>query len=284
MRTANLTWSAAAGLMLLTSAVRAEQVATRTFEDTARLEPGAPAQVTVANVIGSIRVTSGEQGQVRLRATETIRGNTADDVARARKEVELRSQRTDAGVAFRVRKAGDSGCDCGCPLNWHGYSVRYDIDLTVPADVSLALSTVNGGDIRVAGVHGAFDISNVDGSVTLTGVRSDGRARTVNGRLEASFEQAPGGSSSFETVNGSIDVAFPAGISTDLSFETAHGEAWTDFDVEPLPATPVEERGRGNGYRIRNDEHARVRVGTGGPMQSFSTLNGDINVRKQEVR
>lgn len=277
------TIAAAAVALLLGAPAGAEEVATRTIEDSVAVDPRQPLQVVVDNVFGSIRVTAHDDGRVELRAVETIRGDTAADIARARDEVALRTESGDGFLAFRVRQIGD-GCDCHCVSRWDGYTVTYDIDLAVPREVALDLSTVNGGDVTVAGVHGPFEVANVNGSVTLHGLRSEGRAQTVNGRVEASFEQSPTGPTRFRTVNGPIDVAFPTELSADLAFETTHGAAWTDFDVEPLPVMPVEEHtGDGDPIRIRTSPRSMVRAGAGGPLLTFETLNGDISVRKLTV-
>ena len=64
----------------------------------------------------------------------------------------------------------------------------------------------------------------------------------MNGPLEASFERAPTGATSFKTINGDVEVTFPADLAADLEFQTMHGEIYTDFDVEPLARDPVGER------------------------------------------
>jgi hypothetical protein len=179
----------------------------------------------------------------------------------------------------------DGECECACEWQWgcrrwDDYIVAYDIELRVPRDAAVHAETVNGGTIVVDGVRGRFDVSNVNGAVTLSGLRSAGSATTVNGKVSATFERAPAEASEFETVNGEIEVTFPSDVSADLEFATMRGEIWTDFEVTPLPSALEAEERAGGGVLIRAERRTRVRIGAGGPMYSFETLNGDIYVRE----
>ena len=259
--------------------VRAEILETRAIEDEITLADAGAARIVVDNVFGAVRVTAHDRPVVEMTAVETIRADTQSDLERARAEVGLRTERNGDEVAFRVRRLED---ECDCRWNrWSGYVVEYEIELRVPAQAAVDLSTVNRGEIVVEGVRGDFDVSNVNGPVTLRGLHGAGSATTVNGRIDASFERAPAGSTSFKTVNGTIEVGFPRDVSADLAFATMRGEIWTDFDAEPLSLDPVREETRDGGRRIiRLDRRSGIRVGAGGATHSFETLNGDIYVRE----
>jgi hypothetical protein len=265
---------------VLTAAVgtasRADVVEERTLEESVPVTGTSP-RVVVENVFGSIRVTAHDRATVEMSAQETVRADTRADLERARTEMGLRTERDGDEIAFRV---GDRDDDCNCRWNrWDDYVVEYDIELRVPVGTSLDLSTVNKGEILVEGVHGDFEVRNVNGAVRLSGLWGTGSVTTVNGELEAMFERAPAAATAFKTVNGRIDVAFPSDLSADLAFKTMHGEIWTDFDVEPLAVAPTTEGKReGTRYVFRSDQRSMVRVGRGGPTHSFETLNGDIEV------
>jgi hypothetical protein len=144
------------------------------------------------------------------------------------------------------------------------------------------VATVNDGDIVVDGVHGNFEVANVNGSVRLSGLRGAGRISTVNGPVEARFERAPTAATSFKTINGKIEVAFPPDLAADLDFKTMHGQIYTDFDVEPIARAPAGQSARGDDGTlvIRTQRSSTMRVAAGGPAYSFETLNGDVYVRK----
>ena len=237
---------------------------------------GAP-RVVVENVFGSIRVIAHDRASVDMAATETIRADTQADLERARAEMFLRTERDGDEIAFRVDDEDDH-CDCRW-RRWDDYVVEYDIEVRVPEGASLDLSTVNKGEILVEGVHGDFEVANVNGAVRLRGLRGAGSVTTVNGALDVTFDRAPTEATEFKTVNGRIEVAFPSDLSADLAFKTMRGEIWTDFDAEPLAVAPTSETTReGTRYVIRSDQRSMIRVGRGGPTHSFETLNGDIEV------
>ena len=269
-------WVLGATLTAAGAGARGDVVETRMLEESVPVER-AP-RVVVENVLGSIRVTPHERATVEMSATETIRADSQSDLERARAEMALRTERDGNEIAFRVRDDDDD--DCNCRWNgWHDYVVEYDIELHVPEDASLDLSTVNDGEIIAEGVHGDFDVANVNGAVRLRGLRGTGSATTVNGPLDVTFDRAPAGATAFKTVNGRIEVAFPSDLSADLAFKTMHGEIWTDFDAEPLAVAPTTETSRaGTRFVIRADQRSMVRIGTGGPTHSFETLNGDIEI------
>src|SRR5690606_18395486 len=165
---------------------------------------GGPPLVIVKNIVGDVRVVAHDGNAVEMTATETITGDLQADIDRARAEMELRTESEPGRVAFRVRRVGESG-DCNCGRNWwQDYTVRYDIEVRVPRNAAVDLSTVNDGDVIVENVHGALEVSNVNGRVDLSGVRGAGTITTVNGTIDAAFDRAPADSLSFKTVNGEI--------------------------------------------------------------------------------
>ena len=126
---------------------------------------------------------------------------------------------------------------------------------------------------------GDFDVTNVNGPITLNGMHGSGRAATVNGALSAVFTQAPRETSIFRTVNGDVTVVFPPTLSADLKLKTFHGGLFTDFDVTPLPRLASASGDRRNGkFVYRSNQYTSVRAGRGGPELTLETLNGDVRV------
>jgi hypothetical protein len=261
------------------SSARADVTDTRTIEDSVRVAGERDLVVIVDNVFGSIRVTAHDRDTVDMTAIETVRGDLRADIDRARAEVELRTEQEEGRVAFRVRCIADADCEHR-RNRWDGYVVEYDIEVRVPREASIDLSTVNGREIAVDGVRGGFEVKNVNGGVRLTGLRGAGSVTTVNGTIDATFERAPEQPAAFKTVNGDIDVAFPPNLAAELDFKTMRGDIYTDFDVEPLARKATGERSRDSGFVNLTPGSSVVRVASGGRMHSFQTLNGDIYVRK----
>lgn len=270
---------AAAGLPAI--AGRDDVSESRDLSESIPLDRAADTLVVVENVFGPVRVTTHDAPTVELTAVETIRARSRADLERAREEVGLRTSRDDGRIAFEVRRLDDD-CDCdGRWGRWDGYVVEYDIRLRVPADVALEVATVNDGTVEVDGVRGEVSASNVNGPVRLRGLEAAGSISTVNGEIEASFARAPQGDLSVTTVNGKVVVGFPTGLSADLVFRTMHGEVWTDFPATSLALDPVRERTREGGRTIvRAESRSGIRIGGGGPVYTFETLNGDIYIQE----
>ena len=153
----------------------------------------------------------------------------------------------------------------------------------MPRDVRVRLCTVNGDIVSVTGVTGDFDVSNVNGKVALSGMGGSGSATTVNGGIEASFTASPKGESRFKTVNGTIETTFPRDLAADLQLKTFNGGLFTDFDTTSLPVDVerAERAGRPR-YVYRQRGFTKVRVGAGGPLLTFDTLNGDVRIKRAE--
>ena len=241
----------------------------------------------VRTLSGSIRVTGDGGSDVRFEAVTRVE---ADDDAALRtglQDVKIEAEARGDTVAVTVRDDGRNTCG---DENWQRgpawwdrrhYSTSTDLTLQVPRDVRVRLCTVNGGTVTVTGVTGDFDVSNVNGKVILTDLAGSGRANTVNGGIEATFAAAPRAESLFKTVNGSIEATFPRNLSADLSLKTFNGGLFTDFDTTPLPVTAERvERSDRPRFVFRQRGMTKVRVGAGGPVLTFDTLNGDVRITR----
>jgi DUF4097 and DUF4098 domain-containing protein YvlB len=144
------------------------------------------------------------------------------------------------------------------------------------------ISTVNGGDVRVEGVSGSFDVKNVNGAITMNAIGGSGDAHTVNGPVAIHFAKNPSSPCSFKSVNGSLDAFFPNDLSADLLFKTLNGQVYTDFEVSPR-ATPVVQSERRDGkFVYHGNRLSGGRAGRGGPELSFNTLNGSIRLHREQ--
>ena len=269
--------TASLALLAVAGNVRADVVDTRELEETIPVPANEPLVVIVKNVIGPIRVTGHDANRVEMHATETVRGDLQADIERARAEMRLFTETEPGRVAFRVRHVDESRDRRG--WGWDGFSIEYDIEVRVPRNAAVEVSTVNEGDVTVEDVNGEFQLKNVNGGVRLVRAGGSGAINTVNGDVDASFARAPSEPTSFRTVNGELDVTFPASLSAELTFHTLHGDVFTDFDVESLSAPP-EVRRNGARYMLNTNRNSAFRVGAGGVRHSFNTVNGEILVRK----
>ena len=241
----------------------------------------------VRTLNGSIQVTGDSGSDVRLEAVTRVQ---ADDDAALRnglQEVKLEAQESGDTVAVTVRDDGRNTCGEQRPDRdpawWdrRRYSSSTDLTLQVPRNVRVRLCTVNGGTVTVSGITGDFDVSNVNGGVKLADMAGSGRAHTVNGRIDADFAASPRNESQFKTVNGTISATFPRDLAADLHLKTFNGGLFTDFDTTPLPvAAQRVERSERPRYVYRRRGFTNVRVGAGGPVLTFDTLNGDVRIQR----
>jgi DUF4097 and DUF4098 domain-containing protein YvlB len=238
----------------------------------------------VRTINGSIRVTGDDASDVRVEATQTIDAETQEALRAAQREVVLDTVDNATTIEISVREldralCGESGIERSRAW-WdrRRYEVTYDVTIRVPKATRLRLCTINGQEIHVGGTSGDFDITNVNGPIAMKNVRGSGRAATVNGRVTASFDEAPQTASLFKTVNGDVTVTFPAALSADLKMKTFNGGLFTDFDVELLPQRTTTAERQGGKFVYRSNRFTSVRVRRGGPELTFESLNGDVRV------
>ena len=237
----------------------------------------------VSTISGSIRIAGYDGDAVDVAVKKTVRAETEADADAAATTVGLEMAATGGAIRLLGHVDAQPGCDWETITRRRtkpSYQVTFDVDVRVPRNTQLRLCTVNAGAVHVVGTAGDFDIDNVNGAITLTGVRGSGRAVTVNGAVSAEFADNPKAASEFKSVNGDLDLAFQRGLSADLLMKTFNGGLFTDFDVAPL-ALPVAAVDRRNGmsvYRGSRSRFTAYRVGQGGPEIKLDAFNGDIRV------
>src|SRR5215472_5170409 len=111
----------------------------------------------VDNVFGSIEVVGGQSDKVELVLNKTIYAESKERMEAAKKEVTL--EVTDQPDLLKLYVDGPFRCNCDCGKNdhegcrgWHGdhgYQVKMDFQLQVPASLDLRLKTVNSGHVSV---------------------------------------------------------------------------------------------------------------------------------------
>ena len=153
-----------------------------------------------------------------------------------------------------------------------------DLELTVPADLALAISTVSG-DIAVTGSRADLDLESVEGNVTVEGgsgvvtlhsVSGDVRVAGAKGRIE------------LNSVDGSISGR---GLEGDIKAETVDGEVTlSDVAATGVDATTVDGNVRlemvlrtGGRYRLNShDGDVTLSVPTLDATVSVSTFSGSF--------
>jgi hypothetical protein len=281
-----LTMSAAIGVLRPVASAQVSNICCKlsgpqAFAQNTLRVSGSP-ELVVNHISGPIRVIGDGNGEIRLTAAETVRGDRNEDIARAKREVHLDVKQDGNRILACVNgpfRHGSNSCNDACQNSNvrdedNPYSVRFDFELHVAASIKITLSTINEGDTKVERVSEGFDLHNVNGGVDLDAVTGAGEAKTVNSDVKAAFAANPGADYSFSSINGSVHMYFRPDLSTFLRHKTLTGDGSADFLINPVRET------RDGVTAFRRGRFSGGQVGSGGPEIQFNTLNANIFVRR----
>jgi hypothetical protein len=191
----------------------------------------------------------------------------------------------------RLDLPGNSGLDVVeqdnlVTIKTTSWNRRGDLVITVPRHSSLQLKTMNDGSIEVDQVDGEIDADALNGKITLRNVSGSVLAHALNGEILATLDQVdPSKPMAFSTLNGDIDVTLPDNVHANVRMKTDNGEIYSDFDVRlgSGPQITSDSGQRHDGaYRFHMDRTLRGTINGGGPEYKFTSLNGQIFIRKKK--
>jgi len=257
------------------------------------LQKGVGGVLALYNLNGSLNVEGYSGDKVLIEIDERLTADNNADLEVGKKEFKLGFDTTADSIIVYIAEPFDTRpChNCGRWERRGGYDDReeipYDFDLAftvkVPYHMNLDISTVNKGDITVQSVSGSMHVNNVNGKITIKDARGNIRAHTINGNLTVNYLDTPADSSEFYTLNGTLSVTFPQSLSADLQFKSWNGSFYTDFpkwEVLPVKVTRnVRKRESGTEYQLIIDR--QIRIGEGGRLLKFETMNGNIYIKRQ---
>ena len=223
-----------------------------------------------------------------LRGSVTVRGYSGHEVI----------VDTKGGTASEIEKThegmhriGGSGNDLSIESDNNKVSISShggrsaDVTVQTPVNTSLNVKTLAGGQIAIEGVSGEIEAQDLNGAVTIRNVSGSVVASSLNGSVTVTMTSVKSGSPmSFTSLNGNIDVTLPANIAADFSMKTHNGEIYSDFDVKLKgPAKPVAEQteAKKGKYKVHTESTVAGSVNGGGPEYRFSTMNGNVYIRKK---
>jgi hypothetical protein len=259
---------------------------------------GSDGRVVLKVVAADVRVRGTDAERAAMRATFEI---SASSEAEADAVFERTRMRVAAGSgALAIEESNDAslGGVIGRLLTGRG-SAEVDVELEIPRRARLVIETVSG-DVTAEGLHGEQRINTTSGDLylddaggslrieTVSGdivIRSVGaisarlqaisgdlalsapriealRAQTVSGDVEIEGELARDGEFRMETVSG--DVSF--GLVGDATFEVRGISSDISSDID---------------HRIEGRlDRRRLVVGSGEPVVVFSSMSGDLALRR----
>jgi hypothetical protein len=242
-------------------------------------DPGRPARINAHVLMGSIIVRGANTREV---VVET----------HSRSGQEGHESPVPPNAAGMHRLGGTGGLDIVeqdnvVTIKTTPWKMGADLVITVPRNSSLDLKTLASGGISVEDVNGEIDADSLNGAIKLRSVSGSVLAHALNGEIIATLDQVdPTKPMAFSTLNGAIDVTLPDNVRANVRMKSDNGEIYSDFDVKldsGSRATPSDSEPRHNGsYHIRVDRTLHGTINGGGPEYQFTSLNGQIFIRKKK--
>jgi hypothetical protein len=241
-----------------TSAATLKQTVDQTFN------VRAGANVILKNVNGAITVKAWDQPRVKVVALKEVEASK-DDLKKVMAELRVEFQQRDGGLTITTVYPKRDGS--GSIFDWllgNNVSAEVTYDLMVPRSMNLDVSNTNGS-ISLSDVAGKHELDTTNGRIEVTRCAGSLDAETTNGSIEAELTRVTKGQPlRFETTNGRIEVAVPRDFAADVDAGTTNGEISTDFPVTTTRTGSNSLRGAING---------------GGTPLRMRTTNGGIEIR-----
>ncbi len=157
------------------------------------------------------------------------------------------------------------------------------LEIQVPKNFDLKLSTVNHGNVTVSDVNGNHEIGNVNGSIILENISGSAIANTVNGKVKANLlEWNSRNPMAFSTLNGNVDLTLPANAKFNVKLDSDRGQIYSDFDVNVVkPKVEPGKRSASGIYKVTVADGVTGSVNGGGPEIMMKNMNGNIYLRKK---
>ncbi len=165
-----------------------------------------------------------------------------------------------------------------------GSNPAINLEVKVPQHFDLKINNVNNGDIYVNNVEGEFEISNINGNIILESISGSVIADTVNGKISAVFNNVnKGASMAFSSINHNIDILYPKSTKANLRIKTIKGNIYTGFEMDVQKSKQESDNSFKKGkHKYGIHQWVKGKINGGGPEYSFSSINGDVTIRKQD--
>lgn len=234
-------------------------------------KPNEAGRLEVGQISGSINVIGYDGQEVIVKASieeRSSKGNSKNGLKR---------------IANSSLKIGAEEKDNRVRIINENHNRRTNLEIKVPVNFALKLSTINNGDINVQGVNGEMEISNVNGEITLLDISGSASVDTTNGDVKVVFRKINNETGmAFSSFNGDVDVTFPSSLKADVKLKTEMGDIYTDFDMVADTQKPSVDKNSSSGtYKVKIEQWVTGKINGGGPEMLFKTFNGDIIIRSK---
>ncbi|MHC4165437.1 MAG: DUF4097 family beta strand repeat-containing protein [Planctomycetota bacterium] len=267
---ASLAFLLCTALMLAGCNMRAKYE--RTVQLSAPMSPGSTFTAQTHN--GYIKTNGADVADCNMVATITARAATEEQARELAEEVEISLEPSGDGLTAKIKK----------PTRLINKSVGVSLDVTVPGRAHLELETHNGsvtvtdiagdvrakthnGDVTTHRVSGSTALETHNGRISVKQTSGDAKLKTHNGSVKAFYaESAPSdGDISIVTHNGSIELETPPDLSARVEASAHNGSINTDL--------PITISGKFSKNRLVG------KIGSGQGRLYLETHNGSIRLR-----
>ena len=236
-----------------------EQREKETAEWRKTYELQAGGRLEIGNVNGKIDVRAGVGNTVEVVAQKIAHGPSKEAAKEALERIEIKEEASASLVKIETKlQRGSGGMFSGGNLQ-----VQYTV--TVPANLEVHVSTVNGG-VEVTGVNGRVVAEATNGGIRGRDIGGALEASTTNGGVDIDLTKVPEGGVKAETTNGGIKLRLPADAKASISARIVNG----GIDTEGLS---LQSSGENSKRRLDGQ------LNGGGPRIQLEGTNGGIQIR-----
>ena len=243
-------------------------------------DPSRPAFLKVGLINGSITVKGYAGKDVVVEARVRTENEEENPPERAEKTKGLK-RITNTTTGLSVEEENNE-----VHVGLGRFTGTIDLEIQVPTNTSMKLSTINDGAIEVSKVSGELEASNTNGPIICRDISGSGVVDALNGDITVTFTSVdPKKSMSFSSLNGNIDIAFPPDLKAKLRLTNEQGEIYTDFDMKMENAnTKMEENQKSNRgkYQVKVEKTMTGTINGGGQEIQIKNFNGDIYIRTRK--
>lgn len=240
----------------------------------------------IKNIFGDVNVDGINTTNGQLAISKTLKANTDEDLAKAKKEVEIRVRKFGDTLLVYIYSPDielntrDGRFNYRMDNYREDYEFHFDLAAKVPKNIEVIAETINNGDVFINNIQGKLKAHNVNGSVKAENVVDVASIITVNGDVEVGFSKNPSRNCKFKTINGDIKVYCPKDLSAAINYKSMNGELFTNYEITSVKSeVSKEEKRKGKSIFYKLGSRPHFRIGAGEIKMTFETLNGDMIVK-----
>ena len=247
--------------------------------------------IRIHNFKGKVNVTGSNSNQLKIEAQRTLKSQSSKRINELKSEIVLDHLTEDGvlvcyikspNIEFKIDAEGNASYNSWNPSNSGSgvfeVSFQFNLEVSMPKDKNLMVSThhkpivVDGinKDVIAKTHHDDLTIKNAGGNVS---------AKSHHGNVEVFYTKNPTKDGYYKSHHGDVRVTYQSAFSAEVSLNSHHGEFLSAFDWSLIPQKVGTKNGsKSTKYIVGNE--TIVKIGNGGPKQTFRTHHGDIFLLK----